>query len=187
LREEIRALQRKLGITTIFVTHDQEEALSMSDRIVVMNEGFVEQVGRPSEIYNRPRSRFVASFIGTLNNLEAEVADPAAGAMRLEGQIVFASQPIAKAAGALCAIALRPETLRAGPAAAGDNALRGVIEDVAFLGAVVRLRVAVGRRTLLVDTFNSTSQKLPALGEPIEVSFSRDALIVHDSEGRAPA
>src|SRR6202166_5351261 len=75
LREEIRAVQRTLGITTIFVTHDQEEALSMSDRIVVMNEGRVEQIGAPFEIYNFPKTRFVASFVGTLNILRARVAD----------------------------------------------------------------------------------------------------------------
>ena len=79
LREEIRALQRELGITTIYVTHDQEEALSMSDRIVVMNEGRVEQIGTPFEIYNRPRTRFVASFVGTLNILKARGARPRRG------------------------------------------------------------------------------------------------------------
>src|SRR5271166_2571811 len=88
LREDIRALQRKLGITTIFVTHDQEEALSISDRIVVMNTGAIEQVGSPSDIYNRPRTRFVASFVGTLNTLEGVVVDPAAGAIRV-GQTVL--------------------------------------------------------------------------------------------------
>src|SRR5207248_7251031 len=69
LREEIRAVQRNLGITTVFVTHDQEEALSISDRIVVMNEGRADQLGTPFEIYNYPRTRFVASFVGTLNIL----------------------------------------------------------------------------------------------------------------------
>jgi putative spermidine/putrescine transport system ATP-binding protein len=76
LREEIRAIQRRLGITTIFVTHDQEEALSISDRVVVMNGGIAEQVGQPFEIYNRPATRFVAEFVGTLNLMEAEVIDP---------------------------------------------------------------------------------------------------------------
>ena len=75
LREEIRSLQRKLGITTIFVTHDQEEALSMSDRIVVMSEGRIEQLGTPFEIYNHPQTRFVASFVGTLNVLSGTVLD----------------------------------------------------------------------------------------------------------------
>ena len=183
LREEIRALQRKLGITTIFVTHDQEEALSMSDRIVVMNEG-ADRAGRGRRAKSTiaPRTRFVASFVGTLNSLDCEIVDPAAGAVKIEGQTVFAGRPIAKAAGATCAIALRPETLRAGPGAEGQNVLRGVIEDVAFLGAVVRLRVAVGRRTLLVDTFNSISHTPPSHGEPIDVNFSREALIVLDGE-----
>src|SRR5215813_2664798 len=79
LREEIRSLQRSLGITTIYVTHDQEEALSMSDRIVVMNEGRVEQIGTPFEIYNFPRTRFVASFVGTLNLLKGKIIDAAGG------------------------------------------------------------------------------------------------------------
>ena len=86
LREEIRSLQRSLGITTIFVTHDQEEALSMSDRIVVMNDGEIEQIGTPSEIYNAPRSRFVASFIGTLNLLDGKIVDASLGAIDIDGQ-----------------------------------------------------------------------------------------------------
>src|SRR3954466_10798070 len=77
LREQIRAVQRQLGITTVFVTHDQEEALSISDRIVVMNAGRADQIGTPYDIYNRPATRFVASFVGTLNLIEAKVVDPA--------------------------------------------------------------------------------------------------------------
>ena len=83
LREEIRSIQRRLGITTIFVTHDQEEALSISDRVVVMNGGIAEQVGPPFEIYNRPATRFVAEFVGTLNLMEAEVIDHDSGRLRL--------------------------------------------------------------------------------------------------------
>ena len=71
LREQIRAIQRELGITTVFVTHDQEEALSISDRIVVLNAGNVEQFGTPFEIYNRPQTKFVATFVGTLNTINA--------------------------------------------------------------------------------------------------------------------
>src|SRR6516162_1966705 len=86
LRAEIRDLQRKLGITTIYVTHDQEEALAMSDRIVVMSEGRIEQLGTPFEIYNRPKTRFVASFVGTLNVLRGEVVDPATGTINVDDQ-----------------------------------------------------------------------------------------------------
>src|ERR1700758_1326834 len=88
LREEIRNVQRTLGITTIYVTHDQEEALSMSDRIVVMNEGKADQIGTPFEIYNFPRTRFVASFVGTLNILRGRVVDPATGRIAIDGQEV---------------------------------------------------------------------------------------------------
>src|SRR5262249_33971817 len=83
LREEIRTIQKKLGITTVFVTHDQEEALSISDRIAVMYGGKAEQIGTPFEIYNRPATRFVANFVGTLNVLEGTVTDPGAGKVRV--------------------------------------------------------------------------------------------------------
>ena len=88
LREEIRSIQKKLGITTIFVTHDQEEALSISDRIVVMYGGKAEQVGTPFEIYNRPATKFVANFVGTLNVLEGTVTDAAAGKVQVNTQEV---------------------------------------------------------------------------------------------------
>src|SRR5919108_3277408 len=97
LRNEIRAIQRQLGITTIYVTHDQEEALSLSDRIVVMSEGRIEQIGPPFEIYNFPKTAFVASFVGTLNVLRGEVADPAGGRLLVDGQEVVVARPIASA------------------------------------------------------------------------------------------
>ena len=165
LREDIRALQRKLGITTIFVTHDQEEALSISDRIVVMNEGAIEQVGSPGDIYNRPRTRFVASFVGTLNTLQGVVVDPAEGAIRVGQTMLRARGAIEGAkAGETRALALRPEALRLGPPADGDNALTGVIEDATFLGAIVRLRVRIDGGALLVDAFNSNGASFPERG-----------------------
>jgi len=85
LRAEIRAIQRKMGITAIFVTHDQEEALSISDRIVVMYEGRIEQVGSPFEVYNFPKTAFVANFVGTLNTASAEVVDPVKGILKMDG------------------------------------------------------------------------------------------------------
>ena len=183
LREDIRALQRKLGITTIFVTHDQEEALSISDRIVVMNAGAIEQVGSPGDIYNRPRTRFVASFVGTLNTLEGVIVDPAAGAIRVGQTILHAGDAIDRArAGETRALALRPEALRLGPPADGANALTGAIEDVTFLGAIVRLRVRLDQGTLLVDAFNLNGASFPERGEAATVSFSREDLIVLDHQ-----
>src|SRR5215468_6856747 len=136
LREEIRAVQRKLGITTIYVTHDQEEALSISDRIVVMTEGRIEQLGTPFEIYNRPRTRFVASFVGTLNILRGKVADPEKGSLSIDGQEIRLAQPIAGAkAGEERTVALRPEAASISDRTEGHNAMQGTIEDVSFLGA----------------------------------------------------
>ena len=180
LREEIRALQRQLGITTIFVTHDQEEALSMSDRIVVMNEGRVDQVGAPFEIYNDPRTRFVASFIGTLNILDGRVGDPATGSVSIDGQNVIVGRGLAgAAAGEARSFALRPEALTLGAGAQGrSNTLNGAVAEVAFLGSVVRVRVRLNESVLIVDTFNSSALKPPALGEPATLSFAPEDLIV---------
>ena len=183
LREEIRALQRRLGVTTIFVTHDQEEALSISDRIVVMNEGAIEQVGTPSDIYGRPKARFVASFVGTLNMLDGCVVDPAAGAIRLGGATIFSRAPImGAAAGDKRTVAVRPEALRLGLPGEGDNALNVVVEDMSFLGAVIRLKVRHGDESLHVDMFNARISAPPQRGETITVAFSRDDVIVVDDE-----
>ena len=178
LREEIRALQRKLGITTIFVTHDQEEALSMSDRVVVMNDGRIEQAGTPHEIYNQPRTRFVASFVGTLNALEAEVIDAASGALRIEGQSVVARAGFESAKpGQKLAVALRPEAMRLGEGAAGRNRLVGVVEEVSFLGSVIRVRLRLGGKALLVDSFNTGAEAPPERGAKLCVNFAAEDVI----------
>jgi putative spermidine/putrescine transport system ATP-binding protein len=172
LRGEIRDLQRKLGITTIYVTHDQEEALAMSDRIVVMSEGRIEQLGTPFEIYNRPRTRFVASFVGTLNILRGKVVDAAKGVVRVDGQDLRLGQPIANANGEMRAIALRPEAVSLGEARPDRNAMKGTIEDVSFLGAIVRIRVRFEDNLISLDTFNSSASPPPRRGESATVSFA---------------
>ena len=177
LRDELKALQRTLGITTVFVTHDQEEALSMSDRIVVMNEGRIEQLGTPFEIYNRPKTRFVASFIGTLNILTVEVVDAGRGAIRIDGQDARVGQGISAAAGSGCAVALRPEAVTLQDPGNGCNRVEGTIEDVAFLGAVVRIKVGVGGSRILLDRFNSPGLPPPVPGERVTLHFSPDDLV----------
>ena len=97
LRKEIRAIQRQLGITTVYVTHDQEEALSLSDRVVVMSEGRIEQIGTPFEIYNFPATAFVASFVGTLNLVAAGVIDAGPGRLSLEGQEIRTTKAVTEA------------------------------------------------------------------------------------------
>jgi putative spermidine/putrescine transport system ATP-binding protein len=173
LRGEIRDLQKKLGITTIYVTHDQEEALAMSDRVVVMSEGRIEQLGTPFEIYNRPRTRFVASFVGTLNILRGKVVDPAKGLVRVDEQDIRLAQPIEGAkAGDMRAIALRPEAVSLAPAGDDRNAMRGLIEDVSFLGAIVRIRMRFKDNVISLDTFNNSAARPPEPGQQTSVSFA---------------
>jgi iron(III) transport system ATP-binding protein len=110
LRDEIKALQRRLGVTTVMVTHDQEEALAMADCIVVMNQGVIEQVGSPQEIYRNPTTAFVADFVGTMTFLDAEIAGP----MSLRVGAIELACPDAKrfATGSSVRIGLRPEEIR---------------------------------------------------------------------------
>ncbi len=184
LREEIKAIQQKLGITTIFVTHDQEEALSISDRIVVMHQGIADQVGTPFEIYNHPATRFVASFVGTLNILDAEVRDASRGQFVIDGQEVVAALGVADAApGTKRTVALRPEAVSLNGVGGNRNWLDGTIEDVNFLGSVVRVRVRFKESAVSLDTFNSPNTPPPKHGEKVTVSFApEDLLVLEGSE-----
>jgi putative spermidine/putrescine transport system ATP-binding protein len=178
LREEIRAIQRDLGITTIYVTHDQEEALSMSDRIVVMNAGVAEQIGDPFDIYNRPATAFVASFVGTLNLLQAQVTDPGAGVVTIEGQPLALARPLDIDSGLTIALALRPQAVALGQVPGNDILLRGTVKDVNFLGSVVRVRVGLDKQVLSLDMFNNAAVRPPAVGQVVEISFaSADVLV----------
>jgi putative spermidine/putrescine transport system ATP-binding protein len=180
LRNEIRAIQRKLGITTVYVTHDQEEALSLSDRVLVMNQGVIEQAGPPFEIYNFPKTAFVASFVGTLNLLAARVLDPVVGALQVEGQTIYAPSKLeGRQPGDMVQVALRPELLA--PDSSGqpdENQFTGVVENVAFLGAVVRLHMRVGETLLYMDEFNNPHLAVPAIGERITLYVQRENCLV---------
>jgi putative spermidine/putrescine transport system ATP-binding protein len=180
LRDQIRTIQRELGITTIFVTHDQEEALSISDRIVVMNNGRADQVGTPFEIYNRPTTRFVANFVGTLNVLDAKVVNANAGSVQVAGQTVELGRDLGpKKDGEAVSLALRPEAVSLGRTSGRNGALAGTIEDVHFLGSVIRVRAKVGESTVSLDTFNDPSMPPPVSGSPAEVAFApRDMMVL---------
>jgi spermidine/putrescine ABC transporter ATP-binding subunit len=182
LRKEIRSIQRQLGITTVYVTHDQEEALSMSDRVVVMSDGHVEQIGTPSEIYNFPSTAFVASFVGTLNLVEAGVIDPGTGRVAVGGQEIRTARALTDArAGDRITLALRPEGIELGEGAAGDNRLSGTLADIGFLGSIVRLRLTLPAgdsgiaREIFLDMFNDPNLALPVVGATVTVSFQPEA------------
>ncbi len=179
LRNEIRAIQRQLGITTIYVTHDQEEALALSDRVVVMNEGRMEQIGTPFEIYNFPQSTFVASFVGTLNTLPATLVDARQGHLRINGHELYTAEPIRNAAnGQQVKLALRPEQLRLSQTGEAENRLPGLVESIAFLGSIVRITIRVGDTTLVLDEFNHPHLTLPDVGAPVMLYFPRAACLV---------
>jgi putative spermidine/putrescine transport system ATP-binding protein len=175
-------------MTTIFVTHDQEEALSISDRIVVMHEGIADQIGTPFEIYNTPKTKFVASFVGTLNLLEATVVDPGLSRLSIDGHEVTATSPISAPVGAKCTVALRPESLLIGPAHSSDrNQMVGTAEEISFLGAVVRVRVRFGDHAVSIDTFNDPNTPPPLRGTHVAVTFRREDLLVLESSGANPS
>ncbi len=183
LREEIRNLQQALGITTVYVTHDQEEALSMSDRVVVMNEGRADQIGTPFEIYNDPKTNFVASFVGTLGTLRGRVVSAGDGRIEIDGQEVITSRGRQKLrANAQCVVALRPEAVSLVAREGADNALNGTIEEVTFLGSVIRVRVRFKENAISFDTFNQPGTRPPGRGDAVAVRFSpRDLLVLDDS------
>lgn len=179
LRTEIRAIQQQLGITTIYVTHDQEEALSLSDRVVVMNESRIEQVGTPFEIYNFPSTLFVASFVGTLNILPGEVVQPGSDRVRVDGQEIRAAQPVNEGAGnGRVSLALRPELLSLNGHTPAENQLTGLVETISFLGAIVRIQVRLQEHTLFLDEFNNPHLALPNVGDTVVVGFQREACLV---------
>jgi putative spermidine/putrescine transport system ATP-binding protein len=180
LRHQIRAIQRQLGITTVYVTHDQEEALSLSDRVVVMSDGRIEQIGTPADIYNFPATQFVASFVGTLNLLTAQVIDAGAGRVSVAGQEIRAARPVETAgAGSTVTLAIRPEGIELGTNG-GSNRLTGTVEDISFLGSIVRIRSRLDGEgtTLSLDTFNDPALTPPAIDSSVTVSFPPEACLV---------
>ena len=157
------------------MTHDQEEALSISDRVVVMNGGIAEQVGTPFEIYNRPRTRFVANFVGTLNLLEADVLDPATGRLRIGGAEVALGRQVAPGR---VTVAMRPEVVSLGRVEGADVVLTGRIDDVHFLGSVIRIEASLPGGRVLLDTFNRPDFPPPARGTEAEFSIRSEDLLV---------
>ena len=155
LRHEMKELQRKLGVTTVMVTHDQEEALSMADRIVVMNHGVIEQVGTPTEIYTTPATLFVADFIGEMNKIDGTVVAP--GQVKV-GARTLACETHDFAAGQKVTVAIRPENAvphgDGAKSADAENTFDVVVEDMEFLGSFWRTSVSdesLQGATLTVD------------------------------------
>jgi putative spermidine/putrescine transport system ATP-binding protein len=169
VRVEIRELQRKLGLTTVMVTHDQEEALTMADRLVVMNDGTVRQIGTQQDLYERPTDRFVAGFVGRSTFIEGEME--ASGRFRSVGGLTLFCN--AAAAGP-ATLALRPERIILGPAQNGgmDNHLPGVVEFVSYLGATVDVHVRISpKERVLVQLSNRADGSIWKVGDNVDVGW----------------
>ena len=177
---ELKRIQREVRITFIYVTHDQEEALTMSDRIAVMNEGRVEQIGTPEEIYHSPATVFVANFIGSANLLPATVADvrgtTATAVLARDYRIELPSGTWGAKAGGGAWVMVRPERLRLSTAAAGKGALPTTVQHVVFQGPVVRCALRAADGTQLVAHVGP-EDALPAVepGQTLYVSWEADA------------
>jgi putative spermidine/putrescine transport system ATP-binding protein len=173
LRNEIKRIQRQLSITTIYVTHDQEEAMALSDRVVVMSKGVMEQVGPPFQIYNFPETAFVASFVGKLNRIDGNVVDATLGTVR-SGQVALRTTSEFEApAGSAVTLMVRPEELELGESE--ENQVQGTVESINFLGAIVRVRLDTPTGQLTADLFNERLLKLPEVGDQVTMSFPAHA------------
>jgi len=185
MRYELRDLQRRLGKTAVYVTHDQSEALALSDRIAVLSEGRIEQVGTPSEIYEQPASAFVADFIGSSNLVTAQVRGDGGGAdttVETDHGLALTIPRLADAAGTTLVLLLRPERFQM----AGDNGDRVVanrfpatVRDVTYLGEDLHLRVlAAERQPLLVSIKNSKGTRAITAGAVIDLAIDPDDIHV---------
>jgi putative spermidine/putrescine transport system ATP-binding protein len=184
VRVEIRELQRKLGLTTILVTHDQEEALTVGDRLVVMNSGHVCQIGNKRDLYERPADRFVASFIGRSSFVEGHIKD--------QGMFVSLDGLQIKVSGQLplgpATLAIRPERCRLGAAAQTcDNQLTGTVEFVSYLGSALDVHVRLGPQTkIIIQISNQGDVQEPELGQTIQIGWATAAGLLYSSNQGRP-
>ena len=178
LRDEIRRIQTRLGITTLYVTHDQEEALSVSDRVVVLSQGQIEQVGTPAEIYGNPSTVFVAQFVGTMNRLSGTVAPDGPGMIECEGIALRADAARAWRGGANVLLLIRPESVHletlADGAAPPEGGIAGNVRAFNFLGPVTRLTVDSAVGEIMVDV---GSARALSLSDDARVALNWDPAI----------
>jgi putative spermidine/putrescine transport system ATP-binding protein len=170
LREEIRRIQTRLGITTIYVTHDQEEALSISDRVAVLSHGRIEQIGSPGEIYGSPATPFVAEFVGTMNRVESTVSDPESGRVAYGETSLEVDAARSRSRGERVLVLVRPETVEVSAASPDANGLSGEVVSQTFLGSVTRLRVLAGPAEWTADLSAERAEALP-IGSHVSLRF----------------
>ena len=188
LRDEIKALQRRLGITTIMVTHDQEEALAMADRIVVMNQGVIEQVGTPAEVYGRPRTAFVADFVGTMTFLGGSLVGDKR--VRIGTIELISAIDSGLPAGSAIQLGFRPEEVQVrGIAGDTPNTLQATVETLEYLGAFCRatLKPAGAPDVTLTADFSANAMRDLGIveGQPLVIALPPHTLRIFPAKARA--
>ena len=182
LRDQIRRIQLEVGITTLFVTHDQEEALAIADRVGVMREGRLEQLGPPTEVYSRPATSFVAEFVGLTNRLAGEVSGGEVTVRGVRLPLVDAATPD----GRVTAL-VRPEAVMVAPEAPADSGpLVGTVIATTFLGATSRMTVDLGDTTIMAQLRTAEAAALPA-GSRVTLAIRLDPVLVSDDRPEAAA
>jgi spermidine/putrescine transport system ATP-binding protein len=195
LQVELKTIQREVGITFVYVTHDQEEALTMSDRIAVMNQGRIEQIGNPEEVYDRPTTTFVAGFIGVSNLMPGTVRKPGAdGEVELDTGIQVGTDVDGFSQGERCHAVVRPEKLAIGSGDGNQPSVEGLVESSLYLGTSTQLIVLLEgdvRMTVLVpNTDEAERQRLPGGGAKVQLSWAPEHMhVVRESttNGAVPA
>ncbi|HET8785658.1 MAG TPA: ABC transporter ATP-binding protein [Candidatus Limnocylindrales bacterium] len=190
LRLEIRRIQRSLGIATMYITHDQEEALSISDRVAVMRDGRVEQLGTPEAIYTKPANAYVAGFVGTSNRLPVRVSGADGTQVEWQGRPVRVAPDPGFASGSSAILVVRPERVRVTPATDGGGAedWPGRIAERTFLGSVTRFTIRVGDDVLLADVpGEATAEVRLDIDDPVTIAFeSGSGRLIPDSATPLP-
>jgi spermidine/putrescine transport system ATP-binding protein len=193
LQIELKRIQRDVGITFVYVTHDQEEALTMSDRIAVMSNGIIEQVDTPENVYERPRTTFVAGFIGVSNLMPGTVttAGPGPGRVKLDAGVEVEARVDGVGTGERCHAVVRPEKLRIAPASSGGDGdlpgVAGVVQSSVYLGTSTQIIVAlpgdVSMTVLVPNASEAERARLPGGGAPVRLSWEPDHMhVVRESE-----
>jgi putative spermidine/putrescine transport system ATP-binding protein len=174
LREEIRRIQTRLGITTVYVTHDQEEALSISDRVAVLSKGRIEQIGAPAEIYGAPATPFVAQFVGTMNRIESTVSRDTPGAVDSSGVRLPVAAAQGRRPGERVLLLVRPETVELEAAGAQNGGLTGEVLSHTFLGSITRVTVQAGESEWTADLSGERAAALP-VGSRVAIRFPSES------------
>ena len=184
MREEIRAVQKSLGITSIYVTHDQEEALVISDRIAVMNQGVIQQIGAPWEIYSNPQNTFVAYFVGKINMLKMKLDEGSEGGKRRAtlGAISLLVPSEGTEGHREVIAAFRPEDVLEEANDHGATTMVGLVDTVSFMGSVARFELTAEGQEIVIDRHRPREADMPQKGSEVSFAVHSDSILLFDPE-----